>query len=217
MKLLQKYSALVAIVFSLLISVSASAAETNPHEMVQRVADTVFTRLAKEQDKVQADKEYLRVIVEEELIPYVDYVYAAKKIIGRNFKKTTKEERSRFISTFKSYLIQTYASVFTLYKGQKVVFAPATPVAPNKKVVTVKTRIIDQGKPDIHIHFKVKRTKSGDWKAYDMVAEGISLLESKRAELGTLIRQQGLDKVSDLLAEKIKEPVQRKDTDESAS
>ena len=35
-----------------------------------------------------------------------------------------------------------------------------------------------------------------------MVAEGVSLLDSKQAELGSLIRQKGLPYVSELLKEK---------------
>jgi phospholipid transport system substrate-binding protein len=47
-----------------------------------------------------------------------------------------------------------------------------------------------------------KHKKTGDWKAYDMVAEGVSLLDSKQAELSSLIRQKGLAYVTEILKEK---------------
>ena len=40
-----------------------------------------------------------------------------------------------------------------------------------------------------------------------MVAEGISLLSSKRSEFETIIRQEGVEKVITLMQEKINEPI----------
>jgi phospholipid transport system substrate-binding protein len=75
-------------------------------------------------------------------------------------------------------------------------------------VVVVETKIIEDGKPDIRIDFKVREDRSGQWRAYDMIAEGISLLDAKQSELQGILRQQGIDKVSDLLEQKSKLPVQ---------
>ena len=75
-------------------------------------------------------------------------------------------------------------------------------------MVVVKTKIIEDGKPDIRIDFKVREDRSGQWRAYDMIAEGISLLDAKQSELQGILRQQGIDKVSDLLEQKSKLPVQ---------
>lgn len=199
---------LFACAFSLFSMVSLAAERNeNPYEMVQRVADLTFKRVAKDKALIKENKEHYRVIVEEELVPYIDYVYAAKLIIGRSYNKTTKEQRRAFIKAFRSYLILTYANVFTFYKEQKVIFEPARPIKEKQKTVSVTTRIIDDGKPDIEIKFKVKRRKDGSWKAYDMVAEGISLLDSKRAELGGLIRQKGIEEVTQMLIDKSKASV----------
>ncbi|HBN88563.1 MAG TPA: toluene tolerance protein, partial [Rheinheimera sp.] len=93
-------------------------------------------------------------------------------------------------------------------RDQKVIIEPAAGGLDDQKIITVKTRVIDPGKPDIKIDFKLRRGKDADnWLVFDMVAEGISLLDSKRAELGNLIRQQGLASVTALLQEKAKAPI----------
>ncbi len=108
---------------------------------------------------------------------------------------------------FKDYMVATYAGALTQYKNQKVIFEPARAVG-TQNIVTIKTRVIDPGKPDINIEFKLRRGKDAqNWQVFDMVAEGISLLDSKRAELGNLIRQQGLASVTALLVEKSKAPI----------
>ncbi|MGO2563711.1 MAG: ABC transporter substrate-binding protein, partial [Pseudoalteromonas nigrifaciens] len=77
----------------------------------------------------------------------------------------------------------------------------------------VKTKIIEAGKPDIKIDFKVREDRSGEWRAYDMIAEGISLLDAKQSELQGMLRQQGIDHVSNLLEQKSQLPVQFRGSD----
>ncbi len=56
-------------------------------------------------------------------------------------------------------------------------------------------------KPTIDLVFKMRQNKkTGQWKAFDMVVEGISLLSSKQAELGKRIAKQGVEQVSTELA-----------------
>ena len=40
-----------------------------------------------------------------------------------------------------------------------------------------------------------------------MVAEGISLLSSKRSEFESILRQDGIEKVIELMQQKIKDPI----------
>jgi phospholipid transport system substrate-binding protein len=55
------------------------------------------------------------------------------------------------------------------------------------------------GRDNIDVAFKVRlNKKTKQWQAFDMVAEGISLLDSKQAELGSIIRQKGLPYVTEL-------------------
>lgn len=174
----------------------------NPYSMIQQVADLTFKRFANEQSDIRKQPNMLKDIVREELMPYINYQYAAFKVIGSHYKKTKKADRAKFVPVFREYLITSYAQVFTLYNNQKVEFSPEKDFS-KKRVVSVDTRVTEPGREPINISFRVRKNrKTGDWKAYDMVAEGISLLDSKQAELSSLIRQKGLPHVTAMLAEK---------------
>ena len=178
--------------------------------MIKTVADITFKRFANEQAAIQVEPNLLKTIVREELMPYINYQYAAYKVIGSNFKKTNKTERAEFVPAFREYLITSYAQVFTLYNNQKVEFAPPKDFT-DERVVSVATSVLEPGRPPIDISFRVrKHKKTGDWKAYDMVAEGISLLDSKQAELSSLIRQKGLSHVTEMLKEKSQKNIEFK-------
>lgn len=181
---------------------TADVDKKDPYQMIKTVADITFKRFANEQSAIRAEPNLLKTIVREELMPYINYQYAAYKVIGSNFKKTNKADRADFVPAFREYLITSYAQVFTLYNNQKVEFAPAKDFS-DQRVVSVETSVMEPGRAPINISFRVrKHKKTGDWKAYDMVAEGISLLDSKQAELSSLIRQKGLAHVTEMLKEK---------------
>jgi phospholipid transport system substrate-binding protein len=189
-----------------LVNISAFADnhvdKKNPYSMIETVAKITFKRFSDEQTEIRKNPNLLKNIVREELMPYVHYQYAAFKVIGKNFKKTSKKDRADFVIVFREYLVTSYAQVFTLYKKQKVEFEPEKSFT-KAKILAVKTSVLDPGRPPIDISFRVRKDKkTKEWKAYDMVAEGVSLLDSKQAELSGLIRQKGLPYVTNLLKEK---------------
>ena len=174
----------------------------DPYLMIKTVAGKTFDRFANEQQAIRANPNILKNIVREELMPYINYKYSAFKVIGKHLKKTTSQERKDFVPVFREYLVTSYAQVFTLYDNQLVEFAPAKRFS-DKKIVAVNTRVIMQGRDNIDVSFKVRKDrKTNEWKAFDMVAEGVSLLDSKQAELSSVIRQKGLPYVTELLKKK---------------
>jgi len=191
-----------ASVFSFEQNTSALVDKKDPYLMIKTVAGKTFRRFADEQQAIQADPNILKNIVREELMPYINYKYSAFKVIGKHLKQTTAQERKDFVPVFREYLVSSYAQVFTLYKRQPVEFAPAKNFS-DKKIVAVDTRVIMTGRDNIDVSFKVRKDrKTDEWKAFDMVAEGVSLLDSKQAELSGVIRQKGLPYVTELLKKK---------------
>ncbi|MFB0982133.1 MAG: ABC transporter substrate-binding protein [Alteromonadaceae bacterium] len=195
------FTAIVALTLFSSFSVTAKAVDKkNPYSMIETVAKVTFKRFADEQTDIRKTPDILKNIVREELMPYVDYRYAALKVIGvKNYNQTTKQSRADFVTVFREYLVTSYAQVFTLYKQQEVEFEPERNFS-KSRVVAVRTSVLDPNRPAIDISFRVRKNKKTlEWKAYDMVAEGVSLLDSKQAELSGLIRQKGLPYVTEML------------------
>ncbi len=190
----------------------------NPYTMIKQVADQTFARFNADQAKIKADPNHLKTIVEQELLPYVDYRYASLKVLGRNIKTLQKELKSRdrvlakidaFTDAFKGYMVSTYASAFTEYTNQKVEFPPAKKLT-DSKFVTVPVQVTEEGRPPIKLSFKLRRQKDNSWKVYDLVAEGVSLIQSKQSEIGGLIQREGIDHVIKMLRGKAEADVPTK-------
>ncbi|MCC2617841.1 ABC transporter substrate-binding protein [Aestuariibacter halophilus] len=191
--------------------------QDDPYQMVRDVASVTFERIKTEQAAIKQNPELLRTIMEEELLPYVDYKFSAYKVLGKHFRNLSRDELQEFVQVFREYLITTYAVAMGYYDDQDVIFEPTGEVdLDDRKSVTVRAVVKDKTRPDIKIAFKVrKNTKTNEWKAYDMIAEGISMLSSKQSEFESILRQQGVQVVIDLMKEKIKQPISLQKNDEA--
>jgi len=200
----------VTILLVLLFSWTVNAQEidrTDPYKMMKQVAEQSFKRLKAEQPKIQENPDYLKVIVEEELMPYVNDQYAALKLLGSNLKGAKREDVGEFVSAFRAYLVTNYAQVLTQYTNQEIELGPEPLLEDDRRISSIKVEIIDSPRPNIKLEFKLRKEKSGDWKAFDMIAEGISFLTSKQSEWNGKIRQEGILAVAKELQDLSKQPI----------
>ena len=196
---------IAAMVFG--VQAHAEVDRQNPYLMVSEVGTTTFARIKAEKEMIRQNPEALRTIMEEELLPYIDYKFSAFKVLGKYTRDLEREKLLEFVSVFREYLITSYAVAMGYYDDQLVEFEPASDFD-GRSDVTVRAVIRDQGRPDIKVAFKVRKGRnSNEWEAYDMIAEGISLLSSKRSEFETIIRQDGVDRVIELMRESIAQPI----------
>lgn len=197
---MSKYISAFYLAATLIFSTSSLANEVSPYKVIENVGNNLFERIANNQQEITKFPDLMRDIVDEELMPHIDYKYAAYKILGKNLRKTSKKQRSEFVASMRQYLIRTYAGALMQYHNQEVIYERDKPIK-DKKIVSVTTQIIDSNRPTIDIAFKLRQNKkSKEWKAYDMVVEGISLLSSKQAELSSKISKQGIEQVTLALA-----------------
>ncbi|EJO9868000.1 TPA: ABC transporter substrate-binding protein [Vibrio vulnificus] len=197
----------LSLLMSLNVLASTAVDKAEPYQMMKQVSEQAFARLKAEQPKIQQDPDYLKVVVEEELMPYVNEKYAALKLLGTNLKGAKREDVTAFIDAFRAYLVSSYAQVLTQYTDQKILFGPEPKVEDGQRITSVKVDIIDTPRPNIKLEFKLRRENNGDWLAFDMVAEGVSLLSSKQSEWNGKIRQDGILAVANELEALAKQPI----------
>jgi|TARA_B110000902_G_scaffold112136_1_gene132325 phospholipid transport system substrate-binding protein len=182
----------------------------DPYVFVKDVATATFAEMKQNQALIKNDPQALRKIVEQQLMPHVDHIYAALSVLGTQAKDIPRDKLGLFFEQFRLYLLTTYSNSLRNYTNQIVEFEPSRPIK-NEKIVSVKGTIKEVGKPDITITFQVRRNKENQWKAFDLVAEGISMVQSKRAEFAPIIRQKGIDTVIEFMQQKsIQQPQDEK-------
>ncbi|SFC60209.1 phospholipid-binding protein MlaC [Pragia fontium] len=171
-----------------------AADATNPYQQMKEAADKVFTRLKNEQPKIKQNPDYLRTIVKQELIPYVQVKYAGALVLGRYYRDSTPAQRDAYMPAFEAYLEQAYGQALAMYNGQSYQISPEQPLD-GKDNISIRITINDtNGRPPIRLDFQWrKNSKTGEWQAYDMIAEGISMITTKQNEWAETLRRDGVD------------------------
>lgn len=176
------------------LAANAAADQTNPYKLMNEAAEKTFTRLKNEQPKIKQDPNYLREVVRQELMPYVQIKYAGALVLGRYYRDATPAQRDAYFAAFGDYLAQAYGQALALYNGQTYQIQPEQPIG-DANIVAIRVNIIDpNGRPPVRLDFQWrKNSQTGNWQAYDMVAEGISMITTKQNEWGDLLRTKGID------------------------
>ena len=183
-------------------------AETSPYVLMQQASDKLFADIKNNQVKIKKDPNYLRTIVRNDLLPYVQVNYAGSLVLGSHFKSTTLEQREKFFKAFSDFIEQAYAQVLTAYTDQNIQIEPAKEVG-DKNLVSIRVNIVQNGgQAPIKLDFKWrKNSKTGEWQAYDMVAEGVSMVVTKQNEWSGILRQQGIDALTAQIQKSAAAPV----------
>ena len=168
--------------------------QQSPDQLLESVADKLFADIGQVNSKGTASKEAMAAIVEKRLMPHIDVKFVSFKLLGKHIKGIEREQAVQFIDAVEHYLTGTYAGALMKYTGQKVVFERNNAKS-DSEYATVNTQIIEPNAPTIDLSFKLRLGKNNEWKVYDIVAEGISLLSAKQKEIIQRISEVGLDQV----------------------
>lgn len=193
-RMLNKWFATSAVlVMALFTAVHASAAD-NPYKLMQQASDKLFASISSNQAKIQQNPNTMRGIVKQELMPYIHVNYAGSLVLGQYFKSTTPAQRDQFFNAFANFIEQSYAQVLTMYNNQQIQIEQEKPIG-DQSIVSIRVNIIQtNGAAPVKLDFKWrKNTRTGEWQAYDMAAEGVSMVETKKNEWSNILRQQGID------------------------
>jgi len=210
MKFIQfkKWFSIVAFAVTALFVTQTVRAETSPYVLMQQASDKLFADIKNNQAKIKKDPNYLRTILRNDLLPYVQVNYAGSLVLGSHFKSTTPEQREKFFKAFSDFIEQAYAQVLTAYTDQNIQIEPAKEVG-DKNLVSIRVNIMQNGgQAPIKLDFKWrKNSKTGEWQAYDMVAEGVSMVVTKQNEWSGILRQQGIEALTAQIQKSAAAPV----------
>lgn len=186
--------------FGLFLASSLALAGEGPDELVKRTADDVLAVVKSDKDIQAGNQDKIFKLAEEKILPNFNFEKVSRLVLGKNWTKATPEQKAAFQDEFKTLLLRTYATALSKYKNQVIEYKPLR-LPEGSTSATVKTSIVQQGGQPIAVDYALEK-KADDWKVYDIVIEGVSLVTNYRSQFAQEIRQNGLDSLIKKLAEK---------------
>lgn len=134
----------------------------------------------------------------------LDLNWMALYTLGRNRRVLMPMQVQQYVAAYKRYVIETYGSSVKLYDGQDVQVQQVMPLDDTE--YSVATLFVNQSSgQEVSVKYRVRLMKEGDYKVFDIVTEGISLVQSQQAEFNSLLSTHGFEKLLEVLHTKADE------------
>ena len=180
---------------------SAAAQGQAPVQIVQTISDDLAKAIEGHQAELKNDHEKLIAVIDDTFLPHFDIDYASILVLGQDASKATPEQRQRFAKAFYNSITHRYAEGLLNYTRGRVKVLPFTDDLNNKRTVVRTQVMLDDGK-SVSVDYAFRKSSSGDWKAYDVIIEGISYITNYRNQVDAEIKKEGLDKLTSDLESK---------------
>ena len=179
-----KARALAAIVLLTAVGVNAFAADfATPMARVKDSIERVVRILKDTSLDREARWDGIAAVIDEGF----DFRSMSQSVLATHWKEATAEERESFTEYFSQYIEVVYRSKIEAYTDQEIRYGAETIKGDRAEVETV----IVTSSAEIPVNFKLKNN-DGQWYAYDVVIEGVSLVANYRATFQAIVKNEGM-------------------------
>lgn len=179
------------IVVGLLIFVGTlSLAAESPTEVVRKTINEVIRILNDDSLKSPAKLLPRRRMLEEVIAQRFDYAEMSKRALAAYWTPLKNEQRDEFVSLFKAFLSDRYASKIEGYSGEQVEYLSERLDGQHAEV---RTKLVSK-KVEIPMDYRLIN-KAGRWYAYDIVVDGVSLVKNYRSQFTSIIRSSSYEEL----------------------
>jgi len=173
---------------------AAPAPMQSPVDIVQSIANDLATAIEGHRKELQGDHDKLIAVIDDTFLPHFDIDYASILVLGQHAKDATPAQRERFAKAFYNSITHRYAEGLLNYSRGRVKVLPFSGDLNDKRTVVRTQVMLDDGK-SVSVDYAFRKSRSGDWKAYDVIIEGISYVTNYRNQVDAEIRKDGIDKL----------------------
>ena len=184
----------------LLLATATAHAAMAPDELVKTTSEEVLTIVRSDPDIAAGNTSKIIDIVEAKVLAHFDFARMTRLAVGKNWRNASDPQREALTNGFRTLLVRTYAVALAQFRDRAVDYRPLNK-APNGPDVMVHTTVATpQGKP-INMDYRMGAVGE-DWKVYDVLVDGVSLVINYRSSFDATVSEKGIDGLVALLEEK---------------
>ena len=188
-----------SLLLALLMTTNIAFTSGTPDGFLRDSVEEISALVSKYKDRFETDEEFLRDKMNSTVMPKLDIKLMSKIILGKKiWTNLSKKQKDEFIEAFKYRMTSTYMKSITAFDGEKVVFLPYEP-GKRENIAFVKSKYLIPG-GDIAVDYRLIK-KSDEWKVYDIIFDGISLMKNYRADFREHVTKSGIDSLITSLRE----------------
>jgi len=152
----------------------------------------------------KASIENVEHLIKVKLLPNIATNVATELTLKKHWLKLSDQQKSIFKAYIVQSLIRDYAGILGSYEKLESVKITVDPKIKRKGSKAIVKLIINLGDNPKPIHVTLKMIRSSQWRAYDLVFSGVSLMKNYRAQFNSHIKRKGIDSLVSKISKKIK-------------
>ena len=191
--------ALAILLISLMIFPFSASAQS-PLETIQTQVTKVLEVLRDPALQSESAKETREKKVWTLIDGVFDYTELSKRTLAQHWRTFTPEQQKEFTQLFGKLLGTVYMDRIMAYTNEKVVFAKTTKLS--EDTTEIQSEVVTATK-SIPIHYRMI-SRDGSWKVFDVVVEGISLVQNYRSQFRDILSKQSPQDLLKILRDKVK-------------
>ena len=130
-----------------------------------------------------------------------DFTELSKRTLGSHWKKFNPDQQKEFIQLYKDILEGAYKDKILSYTNEKIIYRKEISLSENK--AEIQSYIISKN-TERPVFYRVF-LKGNDWKVYDVVIEGVSLIKNYRSQFREILSNKSPEELLKNLRERGKE------------
>jgi phospholipid transport system substrate-binding protein len=187
---------LILVVF---VMVPLQGYAATPKETVEAGVNNLLKTLGDPAFKAKPEDERISIIGTE-IEKVFDFKELSRRTLGREWKKMNPEQQKEFVQLFRELLQGVYADRLLAYSDQKIIFEKETMLKKGRAEVQSYLQTSDGKK--IPLFYRLTN-KSGSWKVYDVIIEGVSMVKNYRTQFRQILAKDSPDKLLEILRDKV--------------
>ncbi len=188
---LRKLMTLCCLLIASFVPLAPASAQQAPDELVRNVTNEVLEIVRADKALRAGDKHRVMELVDAKVLPHFDFRRMTMLAVGRDWRDASAEQQNVLTEAFRTLLVRTYSNALTQYRDQTIAFKPAHFAAADKRV-QVRTEVRQSGAQPIGIDYMLEKSDA-DWKVFDVIVAGVSLVTNYRSSFAQEIRTGGVD------------------------
>ncbi|MFN2349104.1 MAG: phospholipid-binding protein MlaC [Thioalkalivibrio sp.] len=171
---------------------SLSASPGDPAKEVGESANRVLEMLRENSERLKTDETFVYSLVEQEILPAVDFQGMSRLILARHWRTASPEQRERFVQAFTNTMVRAYAGQLAEHADKRIIVNERRSRVDGERATVATEIVVGQGRPNVPVTYSL-RIVDDRWKAYDLTVEGLSLVTNFRTNFNNEIERGGLE------------------------
>jgi len=150
--------------------------------------------------QLKNDRPTRRAKMKDLIFPKFNFLEMGKRSLGnKHWKAISPEERKAFIELFGKLLENSYANKLESYSDEKINYIDEIVKG---RYAMVKTEVVRKN-GTVNVDYKLIESPN-EWRVYDIVVEGVSLIKNYRSQFGKIIHNDSFNTLMEKLNTKVK-------------